>query len=151
MLSSADHKHNSSASNAQVWVCRARGRICPWPHTSTPERRSRTLASRHAPRVAVSSARQPDSPRHTSTHTHHRPLTTAVGLEPTPLRTDALSQHLRPLGQTVLGAAKNHNATRSSWTIWGARKLVESASLSLRTFALGCCVCVVCLLCVSVV
>jgi len=28
---------------------------------------------------------------------------TAVGLEPTPLQTDALSQHLRPLGQTVLG------------------------------------------------
>ena len=27
---------------------------------------------------------------------------TAVGLEPTPLRTGALSQRLRPLGQTVL-------------------------------------------------
>ena len=29
-------------------------------------------------------------------------LLTAVGFEPTPLRTDALSQRLRPLGQTVL-------------------------------------------------
>ena len=28
---------------------------------------------------------------------------TAVGFEPTPLRTGALSQRLRPLGQTVLG------------------------------------------------
>jgi hypothetical protein len=130
MFASADHRHNSSASNSQVWVCPARGRICPWLHTSTPERRSRTLASRHAPQFAVSSARQPDSPRHSNTHTHFRPLMTTVGLEPTPFRTDALSQHPRPLGQTVLGAAKNHNATRSSLTIWGARKLVESASPS---------------------
>ena len=29
---------------------------------------------------------------------------TAVGFEPTPLRTGALSQRLRPLGQTVLSA-----------------------------------------------
>ena len=28
---------------------------------------------------------------------------TAVGFEPTPFRTGALSQRLRPLGQTVLG------------------------------------------------
>jgi hypothetical protein len=94
---------------------------------STPERRGRTLASRHAPQFAVSSARQPDSPRHSNTHTHFRPLMTTAGLEPTPFRTDASSQHPRPLGQTVLGAAKNHNATRSSLTIWGARKFVESA------------------------
>ena len=30
---------------------------------------------------------------------------TAVGFEPTPLRTGALSQRRRPLGQTVTGAA----------------------------------------------
>jgi len=86
------------------------------------------VGASRAPQFAVSSARQPDSPRHSNTHTHFRPLMTTVGLEPTPFRTDALSQHPRPLGQTVLGAAKNHNATRSSLTIWGARKLVESAS-----------------------
>ena len=31
---------------------------------------------------------------------------TAVGFEPTPLRTGALSQRLRPLGQTVLPVVK---------------------------------------------
>jgi hypothetical protein len=30
---------------------------------------------------------------------HHQPLVTAVGFEPTPLRTGALSQRLRPLGR----------------------------------------------------
>ena len=33
---------------------------------------------------------------------HYGCKMTAVGFEPTPLRTGALSQHLRPLGQTVL-------------------------------------------------
>ena len=35
---------------------------------------------------------------------------TAVGFEPTPLRTGALSQRLRPLGQTVsINTAKRHS------------------------------------------
>ena len=33
---------------------------------------------------------------------------TAVGFEPTPLRTGALSQRLRPLGQTVIWEMGNH-------------------------------------------
>ena len=33
---------------------------------------------------------------------------TAVGFEPTPLRTDALSQRLRPLGQTVISISQMH-------------------------------------------
>ena len=39
----------------------------------------------------------PELPTHPA-----RPMLTAVGFEPTPLRTGALSQRLRPLGQTVL-------------------------------------------------
>ena len=39
----------------------------------------------------------PELPTHPA-----RPMLTAVGFEPTPLRTGALSQGLRPLGQTVL-------------------------------------------------
>ena len=41
---------------------------------------------------------------HKQLHTHAAPVEkmTAVGFEPTPLRTGALSQRLRPLGQTVL-------------------------------------------------
>ena len=42
---------------------------------------------------------------------------TAVGFEPTPLRTGALSQRLRPLGQTVLppqeGLRQPHASARS--------------------------------------
>ena len=46
---------------------------------------------------------------------------TAVGFEPTPLRTGALSQRLRPLGQTVLfdleemGLRKPRHVKRVSW------------------------------------
>ena len=39
---------------------------------------------------------------------------TAVGFEPTPLRTGALSQHLRPLGQTVLLAVPPPNSETNS-------------------------------------
>ena len=39
----------------------------------------------------------PELPTHPA-----RPMLTAVGFEPTPLRTGALSQRLRPLGQPVL-------------------------------------------------
>ena len=37
---------------------------------------------------------------------------TAVGFEPTPLRTGALSQRLRPLGQTVLQGDMHYNYMR---------------------------------------
>ena len=40
---------------------------------------------------------------------------TAVGFEPTPLRTGALSQRLRPLGQTVLSIHPFHN----DYGFWG--------------------------------
>ena len=39
---------------------------------------------------------------------------TAVGFEPTPLRTGALSQRLRPLGQTVLASVRLPHAQWAS-------------------------------------
>ena len=61
----------------------------------------------------------------------HSARMTAVGFEPTPLRTGALSQRLRPLGQTVLAQAawgSNSRAPKDAprgsrapirWTHWG--------------------------------
>ena len=49
---------------------------------------------------------------------------TAVGFEPTPLRTGALSQRLRPLGQTVLGIARLAAASRAflrATLCWGVQ------------------------------
>ena len=57
---------------------------------------------------------------------------TAVGFEPTPLRTGALSQRLRPLGQTVLASAnsivlrvqRHHERSRSVVRMHGDLRLV---------------------------
>ena len=59
---------------------------------------------------------------------------TAVGFEPTPFRTGALSQRLRPLGQTVIGnvAAKLLSAAGASSSTWGA----FGATADTRCFAL---------------
>ena len=64
---------------------------------------------------------------------------TAVGFEPTPLRTGAWSQRLRPLGQTVLEASKSYFVFKTSprWECkMGATaaesKHQESASKSIR-------------------
>ena len=65
---------------------------------------------------------QPDSDNHhcwrslsgcsTSARAHKAACVTAVGFEPTPLRTGALSQRLRPLGQTVLFLSPHKRSSR---------------------------------------
>jgi hypothetical protein len=49
---------------------------------------------------------------------------TAVGFEPTPLRTGALSQRLRPLGQTVLPVVGDREARGCGEDAWPLRRLV---------------------------
>ena len=48
---------------------------------------------------------------------------TAVGFEPTPLRTGALSQRLRPLGQTV--GMKTYTADALNGTVYPTKTFSE--------------------------
>ena len=54
----------------------------------------------------TSAKKQSDKCSRCGAHTAAAGYMTAVGFEPTPLRTGALSQRLRPLGQTVLVSEK---------------------------------------------
>ena len=64
---------------------------------------------------------------------------TAVGFEPTPLRTGALSQRLRPLGQTVIIQFEKKKLIRSSCCeqILHAR-LRQASATATYISALGC-------------
>ena len=67
---------------------------------------------------------------------------TAVGFEPTPLRTGALSQRLRPLGQTVLDGVKTDSRsarhTRTQRTSLRARgPMPESYTVARSTTHVG--------------
>jgi hypothetical protein len=64
---------------------------------------------------------------------HHQPLVTAVGFEPTPLRTGALSQRLRPLGLGLelvfrLLPMCSSSAAAMSWSDVYMEFLVDTAS-----------------------
>ena len=75
----------------------------------------------------------------------HQPRMTPVGFEPTPLRTGALSQRLRPLGQTVsvceagaeLDCTAKSRADSSHFYLYGSMRLCLIA-LRLYGFMLVC-------------
>ena len=58
---------------------------------------------------------------------------TAVGFEPTPLRTGALSQRLRPLGQTVVRAAQDTTLTLVLHACWFGKLPAAHQHIAPRT------------------
>ena len=62
---------------------------------------------------SVASTRAQDKIEEPRLHHEQRTCVTAVGFEPTPLRTGALSQRLRPLGQTVMPCRRRQQHNKS--------------------------------------